>query len=132
MDPGHDTSKALRSWGAAHRGLWMALTERGRSVEVVAVVRMDREFDRAEAVLCGWGKPSGRAEPDAGIREEVARIEQAILQGTVPVLEELEGVQAAMKRSVALEKQVRRRLATGLVRHASTWQTTRLAGARYR
>ena len=48
-DPGHDTPKALRSWGAAHRGLWMALAELGRSVEVVAVVRTDEELDRAEA-----------------------------------------------------------------------------------
>ena len=131
-DPGHDTSKALRSWGAAHRGLWMALAERGRSVKVVAVVRTDEEFDRTESVLRGWGKPAGRAEPDAGIHEELARIERAILQGTVPVLEEYGGLQAALKRSVALEKQVRRQPAPGFVRHASTWQTARLSGARFR
>ena len=98
----------------------MALAERGRSVEVVAVVRTDEELDRAEAVLRRWGKPSGRAKPDAEIHEEVARIERAILQGTVTVLEEFGGLQAAMKRSVALEKQVRRQPAPGLVRHAST------------
>ena len=121
VDPGHDTSKALRSWGAAHCGRWMALAERGRSVEVVAVVRTDEELDRAEAVLRGWGRPAGRAEPDAGILEELVRIERAILQGTVPVLEEYGGLQAALKRSIALEKQVRRQPAPGFVRHASTW-----------
>ena len=62
-DPGHDTSTALRSWGAAHRGLWNALAERGRSVEVVAVVRTEEEFDRAEAILHGWATPSGPAKP---------------------------------------------------------------------
>ena len=131
VDPGHDTSKALRSWGAAHRGLWMALAERGRSVEVVAVVRTDAEFDRAEAVLRGWGRFSGRAKPDSEILEELARIERAILQGAVRVLEEFGGLQAALKRSIALEKQVHRQPAPGFVQHASTWQTTRLAGARY-
>ena len=131
VDPGHDTSKALRSWGAAHRRLWMALAERGRSVEVVAVVRTYAEFDRAEAVLRGWSKFSGRAKPDAEILEELARIERAILQGAVRVLEEFGGLQAALKRSIALEKQVHRQPAPGLVQHASTWQTTRLAGARY-
>ena len=30
VEPGHDTSTALRSWGEAHRGLWQALSERGR------------------------------------------------------------------------------------------------------
>ena len=109
----------------------MALAERGRSVEVVTVVRTDAEFDRAEAVLRGWGKFSGRAKPDAEIHEELARIERAILQGAVRVLEEFGGLQAALKRSIALEKQVHRRPAPGLVQHASTWQTTRLAGARY-
>lgn len=37
-----------------------------------------------------------------------------------------------MKRSVELEKQVRRRSATGVIRRASTWRTTRLAGVLYR
>ena len=29
VDPGHDTTTALRSWAVAHRGLWEALRERG-------------------------------------------------------------------------------------------------------
>ena len=132
VDPGHDTATALRSWGAAHRGLWTALAEHGRSVEIVTVVRTDEELDRADAVLRGWVQSSGIAKPDAGIREEVARIERAILQGTVPVLEEFGGLQAAMKRSVALEKQVRPQPATGVIRRAGTWRTTRLAGALFR
>ncbi len=131
VDPGHDTATALYSWGAVHRDLWMALAERDRSVEVVAVVRTDEELDRAQAVLHGWAKPSGPARPDAEIREEVARIERAILQGAVAVLEEFGGLQAAMKCSVALEKQVRRQPAPGLIPRASTWRTMRLAGAPY-
>ena len=37
VDPGHESDTALRSWGAAHRGLWQALREKDRNVEVVAV-----------------------------------------------------------------------------------------------
>ena len=74
----------------------------GRCVDVVVVVHTDEELDRAEAVPRRWGKP------DAGIREELARIERAILQGAVTVLQEFGGLQAALKCSVALEKQVRR------------------------
>ena len=37
-----------------------------------------------------------------------------------------------MKRNVALEKQMRRQPAPGLVRYASIWQTMHLAGAHYR
>ena len=111
VDPGHDTSTALRSWGAAHRGLWHALENQGRSVEVVAVARTSREMDRALAVMSGWAEASGPGESDAGIREELARIERAILQGAVQILEEFGGLQAALKRSVALEKQAHRRCA---------------------
>ena len=37
-----------------------------------------------------------------------------------------------MKRGVALEKQVGPQPEPGLVRHAGTWQTVRLSGARFR
>ena len=76
--------------------------------------------------------PGSSSEPDAGIREELARIDGAILQGAVQILEEFGGLQAAMKRSVVLEKQVRRQPGPGSIRRASTWRTVRLAGARYR
>ena len=132
VDPGHDTSTALRSWGAAHRGLWLALENQGRSVEVVAVARTSRETDRALAVMSGWAEASGPGEPDAGIREELARIERAILQGAVQILEEFGGLQAALKRSVALEKQGRRQAGRGAIHRGVAWQTVRLAGARYR
>ena len=65
-------------------------------------------MDRALAVMSGWAEASGPGEPDAGIREELARIERAILQGAVQILEEFGGLQAALKRSVALEKQAGR------------------------
>ena len=132
VDPGHDTSTALRSWGAAHRGLWHALENQGRSVEVVAVARTSREMDRALAVMSGWAEASGPGEPDAGIREEIDRIERAILQGAIQILEEFGGLQAALKRSVALEKQARRQAGRGAIHRGVAWQTVRLAGARYR
>ena len=132
VEPGHDTSTALRSWGAAHRGLWHALENQGRSVEVVAVARTSREMDRALAVMSGWAEASGLGEPDAGIREEIDRIERAILQGAVQILEEFGGLQAALKRSVALEKQARRQAGRGAIHRGVAWQTVRLAGARYR
>ena len=131
-EPGHETTTALRSWGNAHRGLWRALQERGRSVEVVAVARTSRETERAKRVMRGWAGASGPAEPDAEIREELARIERAILQGAVQILEEFGGLQAALKRSVSLTKQTRRRSGPGSIHRASTWRTVRLAGARYR
>ena len=86
-EPGHDTSTALRYWGKAHSGLWRALERRGRPVEVFAVARTSRETERARRVMRGWAEPSGPGEPDAGIREELARIEVAILQGAVQVLD---------------------------------------------
>ena len=89
-------------------------------------------MDRALAVMSGWAEVSGPGEPDAGIREELARIERAILQGAVQILEEFGGLQAALKRSVALEKQARRQAGCGAIHRGVAWQTVRLAGARYR
>ena len=68
VDPGHDTTTALRSWGEAHLGLWQALSQRGRSVEVVAVVRTLEEFARARSILGGCGRSlrpgrTGRRDP---------------------------------------------------------------------
>ena len=130
-DPGHRTATALRSWGAAHRELWLALQTRGRCVELVAVGRTTRELERARRVMRHWAEPSGPAELDPEVREELARIERAILDGAVEILDEYGGLQAAMKRSVALEKQARRQPARALIRRGCTWRTERLAGARY-
>ncbi len=131
-DPGHDTSTALRSWGRAHRGLWRALRRLGRSVEVVAVARTSRELERARRVARGWAEPGGPGEPEAEAAEELARIERAILEGAVHVLEEFGGLQAALKRSVALEKQMRRRGGRGSIDRGGAWRTERLSRVRYR
>ena len=56
----------------------------------------------------------------------------AILRGTPEVLEEFGGLQTALKRSVALEKQALSQPARGLIHRGSTWQTVRLSGARFR
>ena len=63
---------------------------------------------------------------------EMARIEEAILQGDGWVLGEYDGLQAAMKRSVALKKQARQPADRGLIHRGSTWETARLSGAPFR
>ena len=131
-EPGHDTATALRSWGRTHRGLWRALRRKGRSVEVVAVARTGRELERARRVTRGWAEPGGAGDPDPDTREELARIERAILQGAVHILEEFGGLQAALKRSVALEKQARRPGGCGSIDRGVAWRTERLASVRYR
>ena len=131
-EPGHDTVTGLRSWGTAHRGLWSALARRGHAVEAVAVGRTRAETERARRVLRRWSETSGRGEADPQVRDELARIERAIHRGATEVLDEYGGLQAALKRSVALEREVRRQAAQGGLHRARTWRTTRLAGVLYR
>ena len=131
-EPGHDSVTALRSWGAAHERLWSALTRSDRSVEAVAVGRTRRETERARRVLGRWGEDSGRGEVDPRVRDELNRIERAILKGAIEVLDEYGGLQAALKRSVALEKVARRQASRGTLRRVRTWRTTRLGGVVYR
>lgn len=131
-EPGHDTVSGLRSWGTAHRGLWSALARRGHSVEAVAVGRTRDETERARLVLGRWAEDSDRGEADPRAADELARIERAIHRGATQVLDEYGGLQAALKRSVALERDARRQAGRGRLSHARTWRTTRLAGVLYR
>jgi len=131
-EPGHDTATALRSWGNVHRGLWRALQRLDRSVEVVTVARTSDETERARRVMRRWTEPSGPGSTDPAIREELARIERAILHGEVQILEEFGGLQGAMKRSVALQSHARRQAGRGWIDRGATWQTVRLQGVRYR
>ena len=128
----HETATALRSWGAAHRELWKALWDRGCGIEVVVVVRTPEEDSRAETVLANWARDPRPSEFDHGIGREIDLIDQAIIKGDVPVLMEYGGLQAAMKRSVALTKRARRQAGRGLMQRTDTWRTVRLAGARFR
>ena len=132
VDPGHETKTALRSWGTAHRGLWKALRDCDRKIEAVAVVRTLGEMMRAESVLANWARAPRPSEMDEETARELARIEQAILTGDVPFLEEYGGLQAALKRSIALEEQARGRAGQGLMHRTATWRTARLTGAYFR
>ncbi len=132
VDPGHETATALRSWGVAHGELWKALWDRGRRLEVVAVSRTWEEESRAKTVLANWARDPRPSEIDEETGRDIDRIHQAILDGDVRVLQEYGGLQAAMKHSVALEKQARRRAGRGLMHRTATWRTVRLAGARFR
>ena len=131
-EPGHDTTTALRSWGAKHGELWRALWDLGLKIDVVAVVRTTMEFSRTRTVLANWARYPRPSEIGEGTRRELARIEQAILAGDVRVLnDEYGGLQAALKRSIELENRARRRAGRGLMHRTATWSTTRLAEARF-
>ena len=97
----------------------------------MAVVRRREEDRRVGRVLANWARYPRPSEIDGETRRELARIEQAIIGGDVQVLGEYGGLQAAMKRSVALEKRARRRTGRGLTERVGTWWTVRLAGARF-
>ncbi len=130
-EPGHETATALRSWGAAHGDLWKALGDLGHKIEVVAVARRWKEDHRAGRVLASWARYPSPSEIDEETRRELARIEQAILGGDVRVLDEYGGLQAALKRAIALEKRASRRAGRGLTERVATWRTVRLAEARF-
>ena len=80
----------------------------------------------------GAGRLSSRAGKSPRGAANVSGAARAILQGAVQILEEFGGLQAALKRSVALEKQARQQAGRGAIHRGVAWQTVRLAGARYR
>jgi len=121
-EPGHGTAAALRSWGARHRPLWRALSERGIAVEVVVAGRTRAETKRAERVVDRWMEGGGEEEG------ELERIRSAIRRGTADVLGEYGGLQGAMQRSASLAGRLRGRPGTGCVQGAHVWRSARLAG----
>ena len=67
------------------------------------------ESSRTGTVLANWARDPRPSEMDEEMSRDIARIERAILKGDVRVLDEYGGLQAAMRRCVALEKRARRR-----------------------
>ena len=84
------------------------------------------------SVLANWARDPHPSEFDHEIGREIDRIDRAIIKGDVRVLVEYGGLQAAMKRSVALSKRARRQAGRGLMQRTDTWRTVRLVGARFR
>ncbi len=102
---------------------------------MVAVTREDWALERAETVLQNWAGRSGpdtcpdTSAPDPSAAREIARTEQAILQGDLIVLNEYGGLQAVLKRSVALKKLHLQRVDRTIIEGGSTWRAARLMGS---
>ena len=131
-DPGHETATALRSWGDAHRRLWDALRERGRSVEVVAVFRTPGELERARTTLGRWANTAASSpatpEPGRAARCEIDRIEQAIRGMDDAVIEKHGGLQGCLKRIVELKDRLRSSRPGTAIDGFTTWRSSRLPG----
>ena len=131
-DPGHETATALRSWGDAHRRLWDALRERGRSVEVVAVFRTHGELERARTTLGRWANTAASSpatpEPGRAARCEIDRIEQAIRGMDDAVIEKHGGLQGCLKRIVELKDLLRSARPGTAIDGFTTWRSSRLPG----
>ena len=128
VDPGHETAKALRAWGAAHRELWAMLRDRRRKIEVVAVGRTREETGRADAVLGNWARDPRPSEYDAEIEREMEWIEDVIRSGDESLLREVCGdIRGGLVRLVELQNRARRESGRGLLHRVSTWRTRRLA-----
>ena len=133
VDPGHETATALRSWGEAHRWLWDALRERGRSVEVVAVVRTPGEFERARTTLGKWASAASTSDPAAreshrAARREIARIEQAIRGMDDAAVETLGGLNGCLDRLVEIEEQASAARPARAVDRFAVWRSSRFRG----
>ena len=133
VDPGYRTIGPLRAWGKARCGLWKELRRRGRSVDVVAVVRTRRRERAARAALANWARKEGmRAppfpQPGGAAGHEIARIERAILEGDDGVLGEYGDLQAGIERIVELKERHRTAKRGPWIDGFSTWRSNRLPG----
>lgn len=133
VDPGYSTSKALRSWGAAHGRLWEALRQKDRAVRVVAVAREDRTLERAEKVLRRWAEGAGTKarSGDPSAAREYARIKRAVLTGDKATLDAYGGVTPALKLAIELQESAEGRALGIAIDGYTTWRSTRVWGDRF-
>ena len=141
VDPGQTTDSELRSWGVAHAPLWAALRARTFAVHVVAVGTGAEAADRAEPVLKHWTRdgdrqgatdPAGPTQADPDIRQEIARIKDAISSGNHQLLRALGGFKTAVDRLKELRQLPEGTPTTTKARVAidrfQIWSTVRLTG----
>ena len=139
VDPGLTTESELRAWGVAHAPLWAALRTRTFAVHVVAVGPGAAAADRAASVLTHWTRdgdgqadmpPAGPTQADPDIRQELARLEEAIRGGNRVLLSQLGGWEKASDRYLYLsqlpEGTPTKTTANGAIDRYSTWSTVRL------
>ncbi len=139
VDAGQSTDSELRAWGAAHAPLWAALRARTFAVHVVAVGTGAEAADRAAPVLTRWTQdgdgqgaadPSGPTKADPEIRQEIARLEDAISGGNRPLLRAFGGFDTAADRLTELlelpDGTPTKTTARGAIDRFSIWSTVRL------
>ena len=127
VDPGHETTQALRSWGAAHRELWWMLQEREFKIEVVAIALNWEGASRADTVLGNPTRDPRPSEYDAGIRREIESIEEVIRSGDTRLVREVCGdPRSGLERFVELQNRARRESGRGLLQRVNTWRSERL------
>ena len=139
VDAGQSTDSELRAWGMAHAPLWAALRARTFAVHVVAVGTGAAAAERAAPVLKRWtqdGDGQGEADPagptkaDPDIRQEIARLEQAITAGNRERLRAAGGFDKAADRLELLQQLPEGTPTTATARGAidrfTIWPTVRL------
>ena len=113
VDPGLTTDSELRAWGVAHAPLWAALRARSFAVHVVAIGTGVQAAQRAEHVLKRWTRdgdgqaetpPAGPTQADPDIRQEIARLVEAIIGGNRQLLRAAGGFDKAADRLEWLQR----------------------------
>ena len=129
-DPGNETDTGLRSWGAAHGRLWAAIREKGLQVRVAAIAGNHEPVERAEGLLRAWAS-NAPEKPVGGltVKEEIARIREALGSEDEDVLAEYGGFNAALQHSVKLQDLPEASAAGGVsIDGFATWRASRFAG----
>ena len=139
VDADQFTDSELRAWGVAHAPLWAALRARTFAVHVVAVGTGVDAAERAAPVLKRWtqdGEGQGAADPvgptkaDPDIRQEIARLEDAISGGNRDLLRAAGGWETAADRLVFLQQlpdgTPTKATTRGAIDRFTIWPTVRL------
>ena len=127
VDPGHETAKGLRAWGAAHRELWAMLRDLERKIEIVAVGRGSKETTRADTVLGNWARGLRSSDYDPEIDREIEWIKDVLRSGDERLVREVCGdIRGGLVRLAELQNRALRESGRGLLHRVGTWRSERL------
>ena len=130
-----ETESAVRTWGAQHAALWLALAAAERAVEVVVVGRDPERLAAAGRVLDKWAStpPESVTMAHEKAEAEMAAIRKAIATSDWATMEVYDGLNPALRRMRVLHAACAgSRRSTAAITTGRTWRSTRVPCDLYR
>ena len=120
------TAAGVRTWGAQHAGVWTALRDAGRAVDVVVVGRDPVLLAAAGCVLDGWTCEPRAAGKETDADPELETLRKTVTTGDLAALERWGGINGALARMRDLARTAGAGREAPAITSGRTWRSRRV------